>query len=221
MKVIIKFIDKGSLSDILNSILMIININKERGRGMGKGQFEQMLGYHCATTFKGLKAASLVCFQKADFEDFYGLLEEYKYCFCCKGISLFQLRETEKHIFMLFYRASTLKLLFRQTRARKLLRQFGYEDGWKLHELLERLQLRMSGQQGFPHEIGLFLGYPVEDVEGFIEHSGKHCIYSGYWKVYANERTTRELFNIYTHCTRSFCMRLEAGIPIGNLVQEM
>ena len=111
MKVIIKFIDKGSLSDILNSILMIININKERGRGMGKGQFEQMLGYHCATTFKGLKAASLVCFQKADFEDFYGLLEEYKYCFCCKRYIFISAERNRKAHFYAFLSGEYLKII--------------------------------------------------------------------------------------------------------------
>lgn len=44
----------------------------------------------------------------------------------------------------------------------------------------------MNGEQQFPHEMGLLLGYPIEDVVGFMEHSGKEYLYSGYWKVYEN-----------------------------------
>ena len=36
----------------------------------------------------------------------------------------------------------------------------------------------------FPHEVGLFLGYPVWDVKGFIEHKGQQYKLCGYWKVY-------------------------------------
>lgn len=41
-------------------------------------------------------------------------------------------------------------------------------------------------QEDFPHEMGILLGYPVEDVEGFIINNGKNELYTGYWKVYDN-----------------------------------
>ena len=40
----------------------------------------------------------------------------------------------------------------------------------------------MDGKRGFPHEIGLVLGYPPVDVEGFIKKEGRDFLYSGYWK---------------------------------------
>lgn len=32
---------------------------------------------------------------------------------------------------------------------------------------------RVRHEEDFPHEIGLFLGYPSEDVSGFIKHGAK------------------------------------------------
>ena len=78
-----------------------------------------------------------------------------------------------------------------------------------------RIQLQMS----FPHEVGLFLGYPAEDVEGFIENKGRDFACAGYWKVYANEKETRALFEQYSVCTHEFCTRLESGTSFPELVQ--
>ena len=53
---------------------------------------------------------------------------------------------------------------------------FGYED-LGLEETLDRIaegyQEHMDGKLGFPHEIGLVLGYPPVDVEGFIKKGGR------------------------------------------------
>ncbi len=38
----------------------------------------------------------------------------------------------------------------------------------------------MNQGKQFPHEMGLLLGYPVEDVVGFMENNGKNYLYSGY-----------------------------------------
>ena len=38
----------------------------------------------------------------------------------------------------------------------------------------------MEEKGAFPHEIGLLLGYPVEDVLGFIRYQGKNYLYTGY-----------------------------------------
>ena len=49
-------------------------------------------------------------------------------------------------------------------------------------------------KQEFPHEIGLLLGYPVEDVEGFICNGEENCLYVGYGKVYGELPEKMRLF---------------------------
>ena len=59
---------------------------------------------------------------------------------------------------------------------KKMMTSFGYENP-DLEETLNRIadayQDHMNGKRGFPHEIGLVLGYPPVDVEGFIEKEGR------------------------------------------------
>ncbi|MBQ7128480.1 MAG: DUF3793 family protein, partial [Clostridia bacterium] len=56
----------------------------------------------------------------------------------------------------------------------------------------------------FPHEVGLFLGYPPEDVKGFIENNAKCSKCVGCWKVYGDEEKAKKCFENYKKCTRIY-----------------
>lgn len=47
------------------------------------------------------------------------------------------------------------------------------------------------------------LGYPIEDVRGFIEHNGCGCLYSGYWKVYRNVPLKKKMFEDFEKAKES------------------
>lgn len=59
---------------------------------------------------------------------------------------------------------------------------------------IRNLRIRINSSKTFPHEIGLFLGYPVEDVKGFIENKGENCVKCGAWKVYCNPEEKMHFF---------------------------
>ena len=63
-----------------------------------------------------------------------------------------------------------------------------------------RLKKRLA-EDDFPHEIGVFLGYPLGDVVGFIENRGLNCKCVGCWKVYCNEHEAVKTFERYKKCT--------------------
>ena len=188
---------------------------------LGKDGFERMLCFHCAPTFAGIKPASLVSFQKSRFEDFDALLESYATCFECKGITPVRLTEGEEYVLMLFYRRKLLERILEQPAVLALLARFGYRAGDAIEAHLEYLSMRIQLQKSFPHEVGLFLGYPPEDVEGFIENKGRDFACAGYWKVYANEEETRTLFQRYTDCTERLCARLGRGTPMAELLEAV
>lgn len=107
-----------------------------------------------------------------------------------------RLYSAEGRSFILFYREKELEECLHKVGIRSFLRCFGYE-GLELNEMLERLSQRACmpfAQGGFPHEIGVFLGYPVEDVKGFIENEGRCCLLPGYWKVYSNPVMANRIF---------------------------
>ena len=60
-----------------------------------------------------------------------------------------------------------------QDEARNLLLQDGYNIDGSLDEMIVRLKERFFHKTEFPHEIGLFLGYPIEDVKGFRKFGGQ------------------------------------------------
>ena len=82
---------------------------------------------------------------------------------------------------------------------------------------IARLSRRLRENEDFPHEIGLFLSYPPEDVRGFIENRAKNYKFIGYWKVYGDEDKARRAFARYKKCTDCYCRFLEAGFALTDL----
>lgn len=97
-----------------------------------------------------------------------------------------------------------------------LLRREGYpcESCGKCLAVLAR---KLCSGGDFPHEIGLFLSYPPEDVKGFIENRAANYKCCGMWKVYSDERKAKELFAKYKKCTDIYCERYRAGCRIDEL----
>ena len=76
---------------------------------------------------------------------------------------------------------------------------------------------RAAEDDRLPHELGFFLGYPYEDVMGFIEHQGRGFICFGCWKVYANPRRAWRSFSQYKRCTERYKSLYAAGMPLSGL----
>ena len=184
---------------------------------MGREGFEQLMGFHAAPLLVGLRPASLLSFRRDRFDDFEGLLASYKACFSCKGIEVFRVAEGEAYTLLLFYRAACLRRHLEQAEVRDLLQAYGYPCDEGLDVCLAHLRLRMQLQKSFPHEIGLFHGYPPEDVRGFIENETRNYKFTGYWKVYGDEERSRALFDKFERCTRCYLASWARGTGVERL----
>ena len=69
----------------------------------------------------------------------------------------------------------------------------------------------------FPHEVGLFLSYPPEDVKGVIDHRANNFKCTGPWKVYGAEGQARSLFAKYKKCTEIYCALWQSGSKLEQL----
>lgn len=69
--------------------------------------------------------------------------------------------------------------------------------------MLEQLRTRLHGSEEFPHEIGVFLGYPLNDVLGFIKYHGSNCKGMGDWKVYGDLGEAQKTFAKFKNAVRS------------------
>lgn len=147
----------------------------------------------CAPFLKGLKVSCLISLER-------GMYRELEEIFRETGISYRILLTTEKKELVLFYREDELRAYLEDEEICRLIRKYGYEK-MDMIQMLDRLAHRvqqLSVQNlGFPHEIGAFLGYPAEDVKGFIEKQGKEYLMIGYWKVYSNPSEAEMIFKSY------------------------
>lgn len=105
----------------------------------------------------------------------------------------------------------------------KFIKKYGY-NSYNVEEVLERLSIRYTSfkeKRGeFPHEMGIILGYPLEDVSGFIDNNGKNYLYSGYWKVYKNPEEKIRLFKTYKEVKKYFVEQIENGKQIYQVCSE-
>ena len=98
--------------------------------------------------------------------------------------------------------------------------EFGYdvEDTEACIDCLRKKLEIIKSSKDFPHEIGLFLGYPVEDVKGFIKHKGECSKCIGCWKVYGDVQKAEDTFDRYKKCTSDYAARLKMGMTLDQLV---
>ena len=83
--------------------------------------------------------------------------------------------------------------------------------------LLAQLAERLCCEQDFPHEIGVFLGYPLSDVVGFIENSGRNFTCCGCWKAYGDPQAAQRHFAQLRKCTAVYLRLFHSGTPILRL----
>lgn len=178
---------------------------------------DEFLIRHSAPTLAGLKTANLFWYPWVSREEFQESIEKWQEIFRQKGLGLAVIRENGQRALLYVYRTSRLWQELQRKKTRAMLEQEGYTySGPK--EAIEQLKLRLCCSESFPHEIGLFLGYPEEDVEGFIENQGKNCKCCGCWKVYCNEWDARKTFCKYKKCERVYQKLFSDGKPVWQLI---
>jgi hypothetical protein len=112
------------------------------------------------------------------------------------GLEFAEISYSESCILLLIFRSDLLMDRVSSAEARKFLGDLGYNcESGSAASYIENLIKRFK--TGFPHEIGIFLGYPIEDVKGFIENRGRNSKLSGYWKVYGDEANAKKKFDEY------------------------
>ncbi|HWQ72300.1 MAG TPA: DUF3793 family protein [Desulfitobacteriaceae bacterium] len=175
----------------------------------GKDYLLTKIAYGIAPTLKGIKPSSLMSFSISG-KNMYRLWEKYKHDICKEmGVSFFELKESSDQRLVLFYNKEMMNKLLDSKKIRKFLKEMGYSKHMSLEQTLELLRTRFEST--FPHEIGVFLGIPVEDVYGFIRHKAEKCLFCRYWKVYHNCEHAKSLFQCYDRAKTSIIHSIVNG----------
>ena len=88
-----------------------------------------------------------------------------------------------------------------------------------MRALAERMIACYARHAEFPHEVGLVLGFPLEDVEGFIADGGRGSIARGRWRVYGDPRVARKRFERLERVERHVRRLYSEGVPMRELLR--
>lgn len=177
---------------------------------------EELLVHYCAPTLAGLKTGNLFTCpydSKAQVTDCIRALNRI---LVPKGLRVLPMGYVKDRVRIYVYRPAGLTADLGREEVREILTRAGYpccSESCCVAELARRLE----GGQDFPHEIGLFLGYPLEDVCGFIRHGGAGCKCIGCWKVYGDAEQARRTFRCYQRCTDRLRAQFRNGAGLEQL----
>ena len=175
---------------------------------------EEMIIRHCSPTLAGMKTGNLFRCKHHSARALKNQISDLNRRLAKKGLRILPLAVREEDALIYVYRPSRLQADLAARDAKVILSERGYCAATPA-QCIHRLRERLEEQQDFPHEIGLFLGYPPEDVSGFIRKEQPKC--AGHWQVYGDEEKAKALFAKYKKCTEVYTRRHSDGSPLERL----
>ena len=196
--------------------------------------FAETLVRNAATVIEGVKPAAIFslpmhayaggCWRQLTRESLDEALRAYERALPDYGIWMRVLYRTERRVYLLVWRLPLLAGALDDAQGIAILRECGYR-GTSVRELVRELRRRLVayylslGGPGasleFPHEIGVFLGYPADDVRSFM--AGKRPVCIGAWNAYGDEQAARRRFRMLKQHERRCWGRFAAGEPLHAL----
>lgn len=177
---------------------------------------EQMLITYCSPTLAGIKTGNLFSCAYDDVDEIKRCVRKLNKKLLKKGVRVLPLQYKDNRALIYVYRPSLLGRDLDCDFACEILNRQGYvckSPEFCIVQLIRRLRQ----QSEFPHEIGLFLGYPPEDVHGFIENKAECFKCVGCWKVYGDEKKALKTFERYKKCTAAYNKQWAKGKSIERL----
>ena len=167
----------------------------------------------CAPVLKGVKISNLITMKPGGWRKIRAYLKKSR--IIC--IPLYA--DAEKEVLFL-YRYEQLERHLKNREVREFLRSCGYES-FEVASVLVRLRRRYKLYAGiskeFPHELGVLLGYPVGDVQGFIDNRGENSLTSRYWKVYQNPKEAEKIFDLYDRVKEQALKEIMCGRTLSHV----
>lgn len=181
---------------------------------MDKKNIDNQIALQCAPLIAGLKPSNLLSISKFGLRRVWEIIKG-------TGISYTVLLVSGQRVTVLLYKKEELENYLKQSDVKSMFNALGYQE-IDLKEILpifqSRYQKYMEENKNFPHEMGLLLGYPVEDVDGFIRHEGKNSLYMGYWKVYGNLQEKLQLFLKFEIAKENLIQLISDGVSMREII---
>ncbi|MDD2971746.1 MAG: DUF3793 family protein [Lachnospiraceae bacterium] len=175
---------------------------------------ELQLALQCASLIAGLKISNMLNLPASDISKVKQILKK-------SHITYEVLVIREGKATLLLFDRKKLENYIERAEVRELLQKLGYEDT-SFQDMIIRFQERYrryaEEKCNFPHEVGLLLGYPVEDVKGFMINEGKNFLCVGYWKVYEKPEEKKRLFQQYEVAENTMIQMVSYGMHMVDII---
>ena len=145
-----------------------------------QSKFERYLIEQCAPTLAGIKVGSLFHYAAEEDEDINDIVHCWNNRLFEKGVKIYLIRESFKGGLVYVFRPSALYKLLSDKDIKEFLDSLD-SNGVGVNPChVERMRCRFYDESCFPHEIGIFLGYPLHDVRGFLKNNGRNFRLCGF-----------------------------------------
>jgi len=171
----------------------------------------------CAEVLAGVKPANLISLGNRPQlcgRNLYQLWQSHHEDLATRlaGLTIMVLQTRQRSLLLLCYNNDHLERHLSHAGIRILLRKAGYEADAATEALLGELSRRIENSESFPHEIGLFIGYPAKDVAAFMGLVRLPFACQCLWKIYGNPEESLGLAERYRCCRQ----RMGAILATGN-----
>ena len=180
---------------------------------------DEMIVEFCSPTLAGIKTGNLFSCEYSDYNQLLKELRRVNGVLSNKGIKAIPIGYLNHRALIYIFRPSFLEKDLCEKDTATLLKQLGYnvDNMTECVRCLSKKLKALKSSKDFPHEIGFFLGYPYEDVKGFIDHKGECSKCIGCWKVYGDVSRAEDTFDRYKKCTCEYISRLKEGMTLEQL----
>lgn len=181
--------------------------------------FEKLLIKYASPTLGGIKSGNLFKIYLDDNTNLENLISYYNTLLNPFDLYLYSLYKSKTYALIYIYRLEFLIKDFSDLEIISFLKSYNYNP-FNIDDCLKKLKSEFETNVKTPHEVGLFLGYPIKDVKGFINNKGKNYKLCGCWKVYDNIDKCAKLFKSYKDCKSRFEFLYSVGYPFETLIYE-
>lgn len=171
----------------------------------------------CAPTLAGIKVGSIFLYRLRLGEDIHQLVAFWDDKLREKGLRIAVINERTDGGLVYVFRPEMLATVLQCSDINCFLDKYGFAECCSVDKCVNKLKCRFCEEKIFPHEIGIFLGYPLEDVRGFIENKGRDFSLCGPWKVYGDRTIAERMFERYAKCAQIYRKRFASGADVLQL----
>jgi hypothetical protein len=154
------------------------------------------IAYHAAPVYSGLKPSVLINLGRLESKLARMWIKYRQDVDNLKSLSMVVFHGVGGCLQLFCYDAGHLEQIIADRENRAYLESMG-SSSFHLNDSIAGL--KEGFRRGCPHEIGIFLGYPLSDVKAFIRYNGRYYLMNGYWKVYSNVPYAVRMFQAFDH----------------------